>query len=131
MVIGLVTQEQIDALCAVAERLDARGLEDEGRMLRDVLAQVQRTQHDVPASTAAEILDVPPETIRNWVRRGILSGRWDRGGHCYVSLDALEPTLRMRRVLPDAPAVTITDEEIDDEIDAVRAARRARAAGGR
>ena len=100
-------------------------------MLREVLAQVRRTQRDVPASTAAEILDVPSETIRNWVRRGILSGQWDRAGHCSVSLDAIEPTLRMRRVLPDTPAGTVTDEEIDAEIDAVRAARRARAAGGR
>jgi hypothetical protein len=131
MVIGLVTQEQLEALGAVAERLDARGLEDESRMLREVLVQLRRTQRDVPATTAAEILDVPPETIGNWVRRGILPGRWDRAGHCYVSVEALEPTLRMRRVLPDTPAGTITDEEIDAEIDAVRAARRARAAGGR
>lgn len=131
MVIGLVTEEQLEALRAVTERLDARGLEDESRMLREVLAQLQRPQRDVPASTAAGILDVTPETIRTWVRRGILSGRWDRAGRCSVSLDALEPTLRMRGILPDTPAGTITDEEIDAEIDAVRAARRARAAGGR
>lgn len=131
MVIGLVTQEQLETLRAVTERLDARGLEDETRMLREVLAQLRHTERDVPASMAAEILDLSPETICNWVRRGILAGRSDQAGRCFVSLEALEPTLRMRRVLPDAPAGTITDEEIDAEIDAVRAARRARASGGR
>ncbi len=47
------------------------------------------------------------------------------------SLDALEPAIRLRQVLPDAPAGTIPDEVIDAEIDAVRAERRARAADGR
>jgi hypothetical protein len=131
MVIGLVTQEQIDVLSAVAEQLDAKGLADESRLLRDVLAQLERMPREVPASAAAEILEVTPQTIRNWVRGRILPGRQDRTGHFYVSLDALEPALRLRQILPDGPADTITDEEIDAEIEAVRAERRARAIGGR
>lgn len=83
----------------------------------------------MPASTAAEILRVTPQIIGNWVRGGILPGRWDRSGDCYVSLDALEPAIRMRQAWPDPPARQFTDEEIDAEIEAVRAERRARAAG--
>ena len=65
------------------------------------------------------------------MRGGILPGRRDRTGHFYVSLDALEPALRLRQVPPNVPASTITDEEIDAEIEAVRVERRARAADGR
>jgi len=76
-----VTSEQIEALDAVAERLDARGLVEESRTLRALLAQLQRTPREVPASTAAEILHVTPQTVRNWVRSGILPGRRDRTGN--------------------------------------------------
>jgi hypothetical protein len=130
MVIGLITREQIETLGAVAERLDAQGLRDESRMLREVLVQLERTPREVPASTAAEILEVTPQTVRNWVRGGILPGRRDRTGHFYASLEVLGPALRLRQVLPDAPAGTVTDEEVDAEIESVRAARRARAAAG-
>ena len=64
----------------------------------------------MPASTASEILAVTPQTVRNWVRGGILSGR---------------------QALPDAPAGAIPDEKIDAEIEAVRFEHRARAADGR
>ncbi len=130
MVISLLTREQIETLDAVAGRLEARGLEDESRLLREILVQLQRTPREVPASPAADILEVTPQTVRNRVRGGILPGRQDPTGHFFVSLDALEPTLRIRQVLPDAPAGTVTEEEIDAEIDAARAERRARAARG-
>ena len=100
-------------------------------MLREILAQLQGVSREVPASTTAELLEVTPQMVRNWVRSGILPGHRDRTGHFYVSLDALEPAVRLRQVLPDAPAGTIPDEEIDAEIEAVRVERRARAADGR
>ena len=130
MEIGLVTREQIEALGAVAERLNAKGLEEESRAVREILAQLQRTPREVPASTAAEILHVTPQTIRNWVRGGILHGRRDRTGHFHVSLDALEPTIRLNQLMPNVPEelVAISDDEIDAEIQAVRAARRIAAA---
>lgn len=130
MVIGLVTREQIETLDAVAERLEARGLSDDSRMLREVVAQLQRTVREVPASIAAEILHVTPQTIRNWVRGGILPGRQNRTGHFYVSLDALEPTIRLNQLMPNVPKelANISDDEIDAEIRAVRSARRMAAA---
>jgi hypothetical protein len=132
MVIGLVTREQLEALGAVAERLDARGLEDESRTLREVVAQLQCAPREVPASAAAGILHVTPQTIRNWVRGGILAGRRDRTGHFYVSLVALEPTIRLNHLMPDVPGelAALSDDEIDAEIRAVRAARRLAAAQG-
>ena len=39
--------------------------------------------------------------------------------------------LRLRQIVPDPPPTAITDEELDAEIEAVRAERRARVAGGR
>ncbi len=133
MAIGLVRDEHIAALADVAARLDAKGLPDESRRVRAVLAQLELAPREVPASAAAEILAVTPQTVRNWVRGGLLPGRRDRTGHFYVSVDALEPAIRLREVLPDQPAGAITGEEIDAEIEAVRRERRdrqARAAGG-
>lgn len=81
MVAGFVTHEQVEALDRVAERLDARGLRDESKVLRQVVEQVQGAPREVPASTAAEILHVTPQTIRNRVRGEILPGRQDSTVH--------------------------------------------------
>lgn len=125
---GFVTHEQVEALDRVAERLDARGLRDESKVLRQVVEQVQGAPREVPASTAAEILHVTPQTIRNRVRGEILPGRQDSTGHFWVSLDALEPTIRLNELMPDVPEelAAISDEEINAEIEAVRAECRAR-----
>ena len=134
MTIGLVTHEHIEALADVVARLDAKGLADESRRVRAVLAQLDHAPRELPAAAAAEILAVTAQTVRNWVRGGLLPGHRDRTGHFYVPVDALEPAIRLRAVLPDQPAGEITDEEIDAEIEGVRRERRerrARTAGGR
>lgn len=122
MMIALVTGEQIKTLDGVARRLDASGLVDESRALREVLAELQQAPREVPASTAAEILHVTPQTVRNWVRAGILPGRRDRTGHFQVSLDALEPTIRLNQLMPNVSdeLAAISDDEIDAEIQAVK-----------
>jgi hypothetical protein len=127
MVVALVSQEQIEALSAVLERLDAKGLAEESRALREVLGQLRNNPQEVPASTAAEILMVTPQTVRNWVRAGTLPGRRDATGHFLVRLDALEPTIRLSQIMPDVAVGAYTDEEIDAAIEAVRARRRSRA----
>lgn len=130
MTIALVNQEQIETLSAIVERLDAGGFAEEGRMLREVVAQLGASQQEVPPSTAAKILRVTPQTVRNWVRAGIVPGRRDRTGHFHVRLDALEPTIRLNQLMPSVEKnlATITDEEIEAEIQAVRAARQITAA---
>jgi hypothetical protein len=129
MMVGLVTKEQLETLGAVAERLDSRGLKDESRALREILAELQRSPREVPASAAAEILRVTPQTVRNWVRSGILPGRRDSTGHFRVSVDALEPTIRLNQLMPSVSKelAAISNDDIETEIKAVRAARRASA----
>jgi hypothetical protein len=124
MVMGLVTPEHIEALADVAARLDAKGLADESRRVRAVLAQLTQAPREVPASAAAEILAVTPQTVRNWVRSGVLPGRRDRTGHFSVPVEALAPAIGLREVLPDQPAGPVTDEEID----AMRVERKERQA---
>lgn len=57
-------------------------------------------------------------------------GRQDKTGHFHVSLDALEPAIRLNQLMPNVPEelAAISDAEIDAEIEAVRAARRRAAA---
>lgn len=128
MVVGLVTDEQLEALGTVAARLDAKGLAEESRILHSVLDQLVRAPREIPASSAAEILGVTQQTVRNWVRAGVLPGQRDRTGHFYVSAEALAPALRLRQVLPGGSGDMVSEQEIDDEILAARNARRARAA---
>jgi hypothetical protein len=132
VIVGVLTQDQLGQLEALARRLDAHGLGDEGQALRAVAESVRRSTREVPASVAAAILHVTPQTVRSWVRSGILAGRQDPTGHFLVAVDSLEPTLALDLAHPDVPnqLANVSDEEINAEIDAVRAARRARAAAG-
>jgi hypothetical protein len=124
--IAVVGEEQVGTLSEIADRLDARGLEEESRILRQVIRQIEHLATEVPVATAAQILDVTPQVVRSWVRDGILPGHRDRAGRFYVMANALRPALDMRRALPDLPPRALTDEEIDAEIEAVRTERRAR-----
>jgi hypothetical protein len=130
MIVGVLTQEQLTQLETLARRLDAHGLDDESQALRALADSVRRSKRDVPASVAAAILHVTPQTVRNWVRSGILAGRQDPTGHFLVAVDSLEPTIALDLAHPDVPdeLANVSDEEINAEVDAVRAARRARAA---
>lgn len=125
MVVGVVTQEQIEALDSVAERLQAQGLDEESGLLRGVLAELQGGRHEVSAAAAADILHLTPQTIRNWVRGGTLAGRRDPTGHFLVRLEGLEPAIRLGRLVPDIREGTHTDADIDSAIERVRARRRA------
>ena len=126
MVVGLVSQEQIAALSGVVARLEAWGLEDESQVLREVLAQFPPTTSGMSVSVAAEILRLTPQNVRDWVRAGLLSGQEDRAGSIQVDLEALEPTIRLNRLMPNVTEAlaAISDDDIAAEIEAVRAARR-------
>jgi hypothetical protein len=124
MVLGFVTEEQARKLQEVAERLEAQGLREESDVLHAFLAEIDGQSARVGTAEAAGILAVTQQTIRNWVRAGILAGDRDATGRIYVSREALAPAMRMRRAMPDVAEETVSDEEIDAEIAAVRAERR-------
>jgi hypothetical protein len=127
---AIVSREHLEALAAMAERLEMRGLDDEGRALREILIQINNGPQEVSESTAAEVLHMPPEIVRTWVQAGILAGRQDETGQFYVPLEILEPTIRLSLAMPDVPEelAAMTDDEINAEIEAVRAERRPAAA---
>jgi hypothetical protein len=130
MIVGVVRQEHVDALRAVAEQLRSQGLVAQSAQVTAVLAQIARSPDQLPASVAAEVLGVGEEVLAGWVRSGIVTGTIGHSGCVTVALDALEPALAMRAALPDVSVDDVSDAEIGAEIDAVRAARRQRSTLG-
>lgn len=128
MALRLVTQDEIDELADLARRLDSKGLDEESRRLKNLLGRLKAEPDAVPASTAAAIVAVTPQTVRSWIRAGILGGYRDDTGHFFANLMELESAIRMRRTQPEPPSHMLPEADIDAEIEAVRAARRGRAA---
>lgn len=129
--VAVLRPEQVEAIASIVEQLEGKGLTEESRRLRDLLAEFESGPQEVSASTAARILEVTPQTVRNWVRGGVLPGRRDQTGHFYVQATALTHALEMHAAFSTAPRVEITGAEIDAEIEAVRAERRERTAARR
>ena len=121
---GFVTEEQGSKLRHLAEQLEARGLRQESQALGALLGELDVVPEWVGTAEAAEILLVTQQTVRNWVRAGVLPGRRDPTGHVHVARDALLPALRQRDASPTRAAVAISDDEVDVEIAAFRAERR-------
>ena len=122
----VLSQEQVAALRSVAEALESKGIDYEAQVLRGVLASVEGEAGDeFTAAEAAAILGVTQQTIRNWVRGKIVPGRQDPTRHFFVSKEALRGAQALRSALPQQ-TLDATDDEIDTEIEAVRAERRAR-----
>jgi hypothetical protein len=86
-----------------------------------------RRPNELRAGAAAQILHVNLQTIHNWMKRGLLSGRIDKTGHVFVDTTALQPVIEMDAALPYLPesAPDYSIEEINAEITALRAERRA------
>jgi hypothetical protein len=124
MFAGLITDNQAKSLRGLAERLKERGLLEESGLLTSFLTEVSLASEKMGTAGVAAMLSVTQQTVRNWVRAGILPGAQDANGHFSVSLEALVPAMRQLNAVPDAPPTPLSDEEIDAEITAVRAARR-------
>lgn len=58
-------------------------------------------RRDLSTGTAAEALDVSPQTIRNWVRRGTLAGTQTASGRLRVDAESVEAVLRRRSVMTE------------------------------
>ena len=124
--VSVVTGVQLRALREVAVRLDEQGLHAESGTILGVVDAVARKRTGVSTVEAAQVLGVTQQTVRNWVRAGILAGWCDATGHFLVTPDALVPARTMRRVLAETHRTEVSDGDIDVEIAAVRAERRRR-----
>lgn len=122
----ILTRKELRSIELLAQRLEDQGLVAESKTLRDIV-RVSSGRQEVRAAVAAEILHVTPQTIRNWVKRGLLPGRIDETDHIFVDVDAIMPALEMDAVMPYQPASApdISIDEINAEIIAHRAERHA------
>jgi hypothetical protein len=127
---GVVTGVQLRALREVAVRLDEQGLHAESGTILSVVEAVTRAR-GVSTGDAARVLGVTQQTVRNWVRAGVLAGWCDATGHFLVAPDALGPARAMRSALAEADRPQVSDVDIDAEIAAVRAERRQRSVTAR
>jgi hypothetical protein len=124
-VVCVLTKRELRSLYLLADRLKSQGLVAESRTLQDIL-RLSTGQREVRASTAAEILHVTSQTVRNWVKSGKLAGRIDKTGHVFVDVEALRPTIEIDAALPALPpdAQDVDAETINAEVRALRAERR-------
>ncbi len=111
-----------EAALEVQRRLEAQGWHAEaevvGQLLKALAAQPGRRLY-YTTTEAAELVGVTPQTIKNWVARGILKG-YRLGGRVVIPRTALadyRPLAEASKALEPLPA----EEEI---IDTIRAGRR-------
>ena len=125
--VRVLTEREMNSIRRLAERLEKKGLAAEGRRLRSIISP-EGEKNELKASEAAAVLHVTSQTIRNWVRSGLLDGRVDHTGHIFVPVSALRPAIEMDAAMPyrSASAPEIADDEILAEIAAYRSERRAR-----
>ena len=124
--VSVVTGVQLRALREVAVRLDEQGLHAESGTILGVVDAVARKRVGASTGEAAHVLGVTQQTVRNWVRAGVLAGWCDETGHFLVAPDALALARTMRGVLAETHRTEVSEGEIDVEIAAVRAERRRR-----
>jgi len=124
----ILTERELQSIEQLAQRLESQGLARESEALRNIL-RLGSERREVKASVAAVVLQVSSQTIRNWVKAGLLTGRIDDTGHVFVSVDALKSVVEMDTVMPYQPsgAPDFTMDEIQEVIEADRSKRRAEA----
>ena len=121
----VLTKRELRSMEQLAERLESRGMARESETLRSIL-RVAGERSEVRASVAAEIFGVTPQTIRNWVKAGVIAGRIDDTGHVFVSVEALKAVFEMEAATPQRPssAPELTMDEIQEMVDEVRTEMR-------
>lgn len=122
------TEKLMERAFDAQRRLEAQGLRDEARVMLDLIAEVQALQPQserqfYTTAEAGRLIGVTPQTIKNWVARGLLAG-YRLGGRIVIPRAALdeyrELGAAMRAIEPLPP--------IEEIVRDIRAGRR-RAAG--
>lgn len=122
------TEKLMERAFDAQRRLEAQGLRDEARVMLDLIAEVQALQPQserqfYTTAEAGRLIGVTPQTIKNWVARGLLAG-YRLGGRIVIPRAALDEYrdlgAAMRAIEPLPP--------IEEIVRDIRAGRR-RAAG--
>lgn len=105
-------------------RLEEQGLRDEARVMRELAAEVQALQPQVErqfytTAEAGRLIGVSPQTIKNWVARGLLAG-YRLGGRVAIPRTALEEYRALGSALQAIEPLPSVDQVVRD----VRAGRR-------
>lgn len=121
----ILTERELRSMEQLAQRMESRGMAVESETLRNII-RVSSKRREVKASVAAAVFDVSSQTIRNWVKAGMLAGRIDDTGHVLVSVDALRSVIEMDAAMAYQPSAArdFSLDEVQEIVDAVRAERR-------
>lgn len=88
------TEKLMERAFDAQRRLEAQGLRDEARVMLDLIAEVQALQPQserqfYTTAEAGRLIGVTPQTIKNWVARGLLAG-YRLGGRIVIPRAALD-----------------------------------------
>lgn len=122
------TEKLMERALDAQRRLEAQGLRDEARVMRDLIAEVQALQPQserqfYTTAEAGRLIGVTPQTIKNWVARGLLAG-YRLGGRIVIPRAALDEYRDLGAATRAIEPLPPTEEIVRD----IRAGRR-RAAG--
>ncbi|HEX2348785.1 MAG TPA: helix-turn-helix domain-containing protein [Ktedonobacterales bacterium] len=118
------TDKLMERAVDAQRRLEAQGLHDEARVMLDLIAEIQALQPQserqfCTTAEAGRLIGVTPQTIKNWVARGLLAG-YRLGGRIVIPRAALDEYrdlgAAMRAIEPLPP--------IEEIVRDIRAGRR-------
>lgn len=118
------TEKLLERAADAQRRLEAQGLRDEARVLLDLVAEVQALQprserQFYTTAEAGRLIGVTPQTIKNWVARGLLAG-YRLGGRIVIPRAALEEYRALGAAMQAIEPLPSTEEIVRD----IRAGRR-------
>ena len=124
VIMATETEKLLERAADAQRRLEAQGLRDEARVLLDLIAEVRtlqpRTERQFyTTAEAGRIIGVTPQTIKNWVARGLLAG-YRLGGRVVIPRAALEGYRPLGEALQAIDPLPPLGEMVSD----IRAGRR-------
>lgn len=118
------TDKLIERALDAQRRLEAQGLRDEARVMLDLMAEVQALQPKskrqfYTTAEAGRLVGVTPQTIKNWVARGLLAG-YRLGGRIVIPRAALDGYREVGAAMQAIEPLPPVEEIVRD----IRAGRR-------
>lgn len=118
------TDKLMERALEAQRRLEERGLRDEARVMLDLIAEVQALHPQTErrfytTAEAGRLVGVTPQTIKNWVARGLLAG-YRLGGRVVIPRAALEEYRSLGEALADIEPLPPVEQLVSD----IRARRK-------